>query len=296
MIRLFGTLIAGMLLSATTAHADWQPLLDPAELAEVMEDEPIILDIRGPGAYAEGHIETAVSVPYNAWRGPEDNPGALISDEKLTAILSEAGVEPDVPVVITYAGKGTLDFGSAARVYWTLKSAGVEEIAILNGGLAAWKAAGMELTTEAGANFASDYTYSFSEDWRIDRAGIRDVLDGTAGAQLVDARPEAFFTGAKKHDAAAWTGTLSGAVNMVHEAWFGGPVLSADKDTVLAALAKAGVDPAAGDIVSFCNTGHWAATNWFVLSEIAGIEGVRLYPESMVGWTQNAERVAAIAQ
>jgi thiosulfate/3-mercaptopyruvate sulfurtransferase len=42
----------------------------------------------------------------------------------------------------------------------------------------------------------------------------------------------------------------------------------------------------AGDrLVSFCNTGHWAATNWFALSEIAGIEGVRMYPESMVGWS-----------
>ena len=37
--------------------------------------------------------------------------------------------------------------------------------------------------------------------------------------------------------------------------------------------------------MSFCNTGHWAATNWFALSEVAGIEGVRMYPESMVGWS-----------
>ena len=39
-------------------------------------------------------------------------------------------------------------------------------------------------------------------------------------------------------------------------------------------------------LVSFCNPGHWAATNWFALSEIAGIENVKLYPESMVGWTR----------
>jgi Rhodanese-related sulfurtransferase len=45
-------------------------------------------------------------------------------------------------------------------------------------------------------------------------------------------------------------------------------------------------------LVSFCNTGHWAATNWFALSELAGIENVRLYPESMVGWS-NAGGVMA---
>ena len=38
-------------------------------------------------------------------------------------------------------------------------------------------------------------------------------------------------------------------------------------------------------LVSFCNTGHWAATNWFVLSELSGLKGVKLYPESMVGWS-----------
>jgi thiosulfate/3-mercaptopyruvate sulfurtransferase len=33
--------------------------------------------------------------------------------------------------------------------------------------------------------------------------------------------------------------------------------------------------------VSFCNTGHWAALNWFALSELAEVENTRLYAESM---------------
>ena len=38
--------------------------------------------------------------------------------------------------------------------------------------------------------------------------------------------------------------------------------------------------------VAFCNTGHWAATDWFALSEIAGHKNVKLYAGSMVDWTQ----------
>ena len=53
----------------------------------------------------------------------------------------------------------------------------------------------------------------------------------------------------------------------------------------LVALAGADAAPA----VSFCNTGHWAATNWFVMSEIAGNKAVKLYPASVVEWSQ-AER------
>ena len=44
-------------------------------------------------------------------------------------------------------------------------------------------------------------------------------------------------------------------------------------------------------LVSFCNTGHWASTNWFALSEIAGIPNVKLYPESMVGWSKRGGEV-----
>jgi thiosulfate/3-mercaptopyruvate sulfurtransferase len=39
-------------------------------------------------------------------------------------------------------------------------------------------------------------------------------------------------------------------------------------------------------MVSFCNTGHWAAINWFVLSEVLGQSGVQLYPGSMVEWSR----------
>ena len=38
-------------------------------------------------------------------------------------------------------------------------------------------------------------------------------------------------------------------------------------------------------VITYCNTGHWAATNWFVLSEVARIPNVKLYAESMVEWS-----------
>ena len=46
----------------------------------------------------------------------------------------------------------------------------------------------------------------------------------------------------------------------------------------------------AGAVVSYCNTGHWAATDWFVLHELLGRKDARLYAGSMVEWTSNASR------
>ena len=61
------------------------------------------------------------------------------------------------------------------------------------------------------------------------------------------------------------------------------PAISDITNQLVAAQAGAADAPA----VSFCNTGHWAATNWFVMSEIAGNKEVKLYPESIVGWSKS---------
>src|SRR6185437_10087904 len=50
------------------------------------------------------------------------------------------GIDENSYVVVVPAGVNVLDFGSAARTYWTLKYAGVGQVSILDGGLAAWKA------------------------------------------------------------------------------------------------------------------------------------------------------------
>lgn len=279
-------------LGALGAQAqEWRPLLDPQQLQALLAgDGAHVLDIRvpqGENSYAAGHIPGAVSAPYDSWRGPKENPGEAMSDAALTERLQSAGVERDTPVVVAYWGADQSDFGAAARVYWTLKSAGVSRIAILNGGVKAWRDAGLPVSTEPAAPARSAIVASLSPQWLATRDEVRAVMEGRSEAVLVDARPDAFFRAEKKHDAAIQAGTLPGAVSMVFDRWF------APKSTTIsqpeAALARARALAAeAGDapILSFCNTGHWAAINWFALSELAGVPDVKLYPESMVGWTR----------
>lgn len=301
MKRLASIVIAAAGLAASAASvavaSEWSPLVEPAGLARLIEEDgALVVDIRSVRDYGAGHVETAVNVPYHAWRGPNENPGALIDEEKLTLTLQQIGVEPDSTIVVTYQGRDAADFGGAARVYWTLKSAGVERIAILNGGIEAWREAGLPLSRVEGANFPSEHEFGFASDWLIEREGVGDVLAGLRDATLVDARPAAFFSGRRKHDLARATGTLPGAILLDYVSWFTratgpGYRFDAEPETIRALAREAGWQPGE-EIVSFCNTGHWSAINWFALSEIAGIEGVKLYPESMVGWTQSDNRVA----
>lgn len=294
--RLVCLLTAVLAFAPIAQAAGWDRLLEPRELnALLAKDDPVLIDLRSPQAYAAGHVEGAVNVPYAAWRGPEDNPGQLVTEEKLTLILNQAGIEPGSGVVVTYQGRDASDFGAAARVYWTVKSAGVDQVAILNGGIERWTKAGLPLSTNEASNFASDTDYGFSDKWLADEELVRDVVEDRADAVLIDARPDDFFRGRAKHDAATWAGTLRRALNLDQVIWFHSAEdghFDVEPEVIRARAKSAGWEPGQA-IVSFCNTGHWAATNWFALSEIAGIEDVKLYPESMVGWTRNNDRTAS---
>jgi len=270
-----------LLFSATGAWA-WGPLTAP----EADFGDALVLDIRSPDDFDRGHIPGAVNTPYGEYRGPGSNPGRVPDLADLQETLRDAGATYGRPVLVVHQGKNSSDFGAAARVYWTLKSAGFGELSILNGGFNAWLDLGLEPSTDESDPAPSDITLTWSDRWMIDSAGVEKVVDGESEAVLLDARPKDFFTGQKKHNAAREAGTLRGALNLVQSSWFsGGSPVIAPSEEMISTVREIAAEKGDAPLVSFCNTGHWAATNWFAASELAGIENVRLYPESMVGWT-----------
>lgn len=295
-IRKFGLCVALAMAPVTVTAAGLGPLTDPSALEQALgAEQPVVLDIRGMAAYESGHIPGARPAPYELFRGPAENPGQLLGDAALTEVLRGLGISADSPVVIVHQGSNQTNFGGAARVYWTLKSSGVSNLAILNGGMTAWQSADKPVDTGAAAPITpSEITVTFAETWLATREDVRAIVEGRDTAELIDARPEAFWKGEAKHGAATRPGTLPQSRYFTHDRWFGSDQPALIKPDLIRDLAAAnGFEP--GDrLVSFCNTGHWAATNWFALSEVAGIEDVRLYPESMVGWSQSGYDMANV--
>jgi thiosulfate/3-mercaptopyruvate sulfurtransferase len=289
MSRLF---VALALLVGAPLLAAAQPLVTPAELAARLNDPQLrIVDIRdgrndaGQTPYDVAHIPGALPAPYSRWRGPKDNPGKLPDEAKLTQLVQRLGIDASTPVVIVYEGSSSTDFGSAARVYWTLKAGGVPNLAILNGGVKAWRAANLPLVTDVKQVAPSSFTVRIDPKYVATQEEVAR-LAGNDRVRLLDARPAPFFQGETRHVAAKTPGTLVGAKNVEHAVWFakGSAALLPAAD-VKRIAQEHGVQTDQ-PTVSFCNTGHWAATNWFVLSEVLGQKDVKLYPESAVGWSQ----------
>ena len=280
-------LVAGLASAAPAVAAPegWSVLLSPADLATMLEREPELRVLHIGWGFDAGHVPGAIEAPLSSLRGDLENPGAIPPLDRVFEVMRAWGLAPDAPTVVVHDGAGPGDFGNAARVYWSLKSLGVEDIAILNGGLAGWAAAGMPLSVEPTTPEPSAWEPTPQGTWRITTEALKERLAEGAPMTLVDARPEPFYRGYERHAAASRPGTLPGAVNLPFTDWFDGAEMRPAED-VRASIATAGLLEAEAPVVAFCNTGIFASTAWFALSEVAGIPDVRLYSSSIVEWSQ----------
>jgi len=267
-------------LSARAATPHWSPLLSPQALASLLETGSEVRILHVSGDHEAGHISGAIAANYADFRGPASNPGALPSLEQLTATVRSLGLTESLPVVLVHEGLNPADMGTATRIYWTLKSLGVDELAVLNGGFAAWRQAGLPISTGADSVVPSQWSPRWSDEWQITTAQIEARLDDPALA-LIDARPPGFFNGSQS--SIARPGTIRGATNLSFDRWFDGNRMKSPTE-IQQMLASSPLSDDA-QVASFCNSGHWASINWFVLSELASVPGTRMYAESMAEWT-----------
>ncbi len=277
---------AAIAFSVSTQAATLTPVIDSFTLTDLLDNNEVkVLEIRSDEKdYLKQHIPSSVYIPYGEFRGPKQNPGKLPELNKLGAALGSKGIDTNDSVVIVHDGVTTTDFGAAARVYWTLKSVGFDSLAILNGGFRAYQKDGFELASGQTVVSPAAPQLTFNSTWYADTAEVEKQVAGEGSARLLDARLDDFYAGKAWHDAAARPGILPGADQFAFEAFFdkNTPLLK-HADEVQSIVADNGLNQAG--TISYCNTGHWAATNWFVLSEVAKVDDVKLYAESMVEWS-----------
>ena len=184
-------------------------LLEPEQLAAMLPlENTLILDQSKADCYAEGHIPGAIHLDFKRLQlGQAPTPGALPSLEDLSALFSELGLTPDT-TVITYDDEGG---GWAGRLIWALDMIGHQKYAYVNGGIHAWRLAGLATEQNANQPTASEYSiralkdgYSLSKEEIVARIGQADFA-------IWDARSEAEYLGDKVISKRG--GHIPGAVN-----------------------------------------------------------------------------------
>lgn len=285
--------------------ATWPgPLVDAAWLRDHLASSDLAVVEIGTGRFGAsfidfiaGHVPGAVYTSYanDGWRETDARgiPGQLPALDELERIIGGLGLSPDRGVVLVAIDNDAFGISAAARVYWTLKVAELDRLAILDGGKAAWRRlAGAPL--KAGP--ASPHPTRFRAHLRADMIlQAKDVarLQAEDGATLIDYRSPAEYRGDRPVPGTGARGTIPGAVNL-HETRLlraNGRFLPVAK--LRARYASVGVrTPATGPAIeiAFCTSGHRAALGWFVTHELLGRDSY-LFDGSMEEWSRRARPV-----
>lgn len=294
-------LAAIAVIAALPARAgDATPLVSAGWLAEHRTDpDLVILDVRsaldggGTEAYLRAHIPGAVHSDYDkaGWRVTRNGvPFMVPTVAELEKLIGELGIDEDNRVVVVPAGVHVTDFSAAARVYWTLKLVGLKQISILDGGFAAWTADTAN-PVQSGPVTPSPKIFTATIDRRLIATPAEvETAQRTGAATLIDARSPALFAGHEKPPAASAYGHIAGAINLDNATFYDDKTNRLRPSAELAAIA---VRLPKAPAIAYCNTGHWAATDWFVLSELLGRADTRIYDGSIIEWTSNPSHPVA---
>ncbi len=277
----------------------YSTLIDVSQLgALVGRPEVVILDCRfelaapdaGAAAFAAGHIPGAqyahLDRDLSGPVGPATGRHPLPDPERLAITFGRWGINSNVQVVTYDAGPGAY----AARAWWLLRWLGHEAVAVLNGGYAAWQAAGLVAETHLRRRDPRLYVPRLQPDRSVTTA---DVMKQRAenGIQIVDARGADRFAG-QNETMDPVGGHVPGARNRPFTDNLGPDGRFLPVDTLRAQWEAVLAGRPATELVSMCGSGVTACHNLLAL-EHAGLEGSRLYAGSWSEWVRDRTRPVA---
>jgi len=272
------------------------PLITAAELRRMLDSKSplVVLDCSfdlvdtaaGERSYREGHLPQALYVSLERdLSGPKTGRNGrhpLRERVDYAQWMGHIGIAPGTPVV-AYDRQGGM---YAARAWWVLRWMGHADVALLDGGLAAWQQAGGTLTTDVPTPapvtpYPSQPPGLPTLDAQQLQARLNEVL-------VIDARaPERYRGDVEPLDAVA--GHIPGAVNRFFK-----DNLLPDGRFKPAEQLRAEFSPLLDSrpVVQQCGSGATACHNLLAM-EVAGLGTTALYPGSWSEWSSDPSRPMA---
>ena len=273
------------------------PLIAPRALAERLgEEDWVIVDCRfrltepaaGKAAYRQGHIPGAryahLDDDLAAAAGAADGRHPLPCVHEFAATLGGWGISNASTVVVYDDVSGAI----AARLWWMLRWLKHDRVYVLDGGIQAWKAAGLPLESREPAWASAAYTVGETRgDWVVETACIAHEL--AQGAVLVDARsPERYLGAAEPIDPVA--GHVPGAVNYPFSDTLRADGRLRPPEELRRDLKRLADRPR--DLIAMCGSGV-TACHLLLAVHAAGLGDGRAYIGSWSEWIRDSNRPVA---
>lgn len=252
-----------MSIERQSSEANLLPLIvEPEQLQEHLNNpELLIIDVPVNGdSYRQGHVPGAIFLDFRyLMRGEGPVPSDVPSVEALSQLFSALGLTRDTHVV-AYDDEGG---GWAARLLWTLDLIGHTRYSYLNGGIHAWRDAGLEESNEPTAPTPSEYHAEIlNPNALITCDEIKEKLDDKQFA-VWDARSKDEYDGVRGNN--KHLGHIPGAVNMD---WLNAmdrhrALRIRDYAELITELGALGLTPEM-EIATHCQSHHRSSFTWLV--------------------------------
>ena len=242
---------------------------------------PLILDLRPPEDYTQGHIPGAIHLDLWGVSLIDTDPAPLNAFMwMIEHVLAAHGVQASTPVVVYDDQSGM----RAARAFWFLEYFGHPSVRLLDGGFNAWSAAGYEVTREAGPPPKSEWTGVRQSHTLATHRDVRNAL-GQSDRVILDTRSDGEYWGTTVR--AKRGGAIPGAV---HIEWSDNLTPSGEfknADELRRMYEDAGVTPER-EVITYCQGGYRAAHSYLAL-RLLGYPRVRTYVGSWKEWGDREE-------
>jgi len=206
-------------------------------------------------------------------------PHMLPSTVKFASRMKKMGVGDGMRIVV-YDSEGLF---SAARVWWTFRAMGHDDVAVLNGGLKKWKAEGRPLEDGPPRKRPEcHYTPVMNASLVRDVDDIKQVV-GKNSAQIVDARPAGRFAGTEPEPRPGLRcGHMPGARNVPSQSLLNDDGTLKAPAEITKIFAAAGIDPAL-PVITTCGSGVTASILSLALA-VLGQTDAAVYDGSWAEW------------
>ncbi len=205
--------LLGLILPFALLARDIEPIVSTDWLEKNLNNPKlIIVDVRKVEDYKAGHIPNAINVIYGSWaimKGGLRNEMPPADD--LSDVISAAGIGPESLVVVVGKADTIPNRTDISRVAWTLKYAGIGNVAILDGGFDKWAADKKALSTDLVKPKPTRYQAKTNEGLLANKDYVMNAI---GKVMILDIREPDFYQGTKKMDFVAKLGRIKGAVNL----------------------------------------------------------------------------------
>ncbi|HSL23871.1 MAG TPA: sulfurtransferase [Vicinamibacterales bacterium] len=277
--------LAALALGSAASATAGELLVNPDWLkARLGDDKVVVLHVGPKEGYDKAHIPGAQLIALADVSEPDTRLMLqMASVERLRDAFEQRGISDGTRIVLYQDAEW---ISPVARVFVTLDYLGLaEQVSLLDGGLAAWRAAGHAVTAETTARPRGRLTVRANESVLADAAWVSAHLDDSR-VRIIDARDSEFYTG-ENRGRFPRAGHIRGAVSIPFSTLTDAPHLTFKREAELRGVFEKAAGGAERELVVYCHIGQ-QASHVYLAARLLGYR-VRLYDGSFQEWSERTD-------